>query len=134
MVSEDKLGCVIADVSGKGIPAALFMMVSKSMIKNYALAGLLVSEVLSKANNALCENNDANMFVTVFMSILDLKTGKLSYSNAGFRIQRTETVGRTEKKYEPRPNKTIRFSRHTKKGIYVYINISGIMYKKFGLE
>jgi serine phosphatase RsbU (regulator of sigma subunit) len=83
IVNEEKLGCVIADVSGKGIPAALFMMVSKSLIKNYAIAGLSVSEILSKANNALCENNDANMFVTVFIGILDLKSGKLSYANAG---------------------------------------------------
>lgn len=83
MVNENKLGIVIADVSGKGIPAALFMMVSKSLIKNYALTGLSASEILSKANNSLCENNDANMFVTVFIGILDLSTGTLNYSNAG---------------------------------------------------
>ncbi|MDD3363711.1 MAG: SpoIIE family protein phosphatase [Syntrophomonas sp.] len=83
MINEEKLGFVIADVSGKGIPAALFMMVSKSLIKNYALAGLSVCEILSKANNTLCENNEANMFVTVFIGILDLKTGKLNYASAG---------------------------------------------------
>lgn len=83
MLNEEKLGIVIADVSGKGIPAALFMMISKTLLKNYALEGLTVSEILYKANNALCENNEAGMFVTAFMGILDLKTGRFNYANAG---------------------------------------------------
>lgn len=83
MLGEEKLVVVMADVSGKGIPAALFMMVSKLIIKNYALAGMTASEVLYRANNALCENNDSCMFVTAFVGILDMKSGKLNYANAG---------------------------------------------------
>ena len=67
----DHLGLVIADVSGKGIPSALFMMASKNMIKNYALAGLPPAEVLNKTNVSLCENNRNKMFVTVWVGILE---------------------------------------------------------------
>ena len=83
LINEEKLAVVIADVSGKGIPAALFMMVSKSLLKHYALTGLSASEIMTKANDSLCENNEANMFVTAFIGILDLKTGQLTYANAG---------------------------------------------------
>jgi serine phosphatase RsbU (regulator of sigma subunit) len=83
LIGEDKLAVVIADVSGKGIPAALFMMISKTLIKNLALSGISAAEVFTKANNSLCENNDAGMFVTAFMAVLDCKSGKLSYVNAG---------------------------------------------------
>jgi len=83
LIDSNRLGFVIADVSGKGIPAALFMMISKSLLKTYSLSGIPLSQVLYKANNSLCENNEANMFVTVFMAVLDLKESKLYYSNAG---------------------------------------------------
>jgi len=82
-VGDNKLAFLIADVSGKGIPAAMFMMTSKSIIKSYAETGISVEEVLSKANNELCRNNDAGMFVTVWLGIIDLKTGIVSCSNAG---------------------------------------------------
>jgi len=83
LIGEDKLAVVIADVSGKGIPAALFMMISKTLIKNLALSGISAAEIFTKANNSLCENNDAGMFVTAFMGLLDYKSGQLSYVNAG---------------------------------------------------
>lgn len=83
MIDKDHLCFVIADVSDKGIPAALFMMLSKSLIKSFALTGLAVDEVFCNANNALCENNGANMFVTAFIGILNLATGSLEYCNAG---------------------------------------------------
>ncbi len=83
MIDKDHLCFVIADVSDKGIPAALFMMQSKSLIKSFALTGLTVDEVFYKSNNALCENNGANMFVTAFIGILNLETGTLEYCNAG---------------------------------------------------
>jgi serine phosphatase RsbU (regulator of sigma subunit) len=83
LIDSSHLGFVIADVSGKGIPASLFMMISKSILKTNALSKLSVSETLFKANNALCENNEADMFVTVFMGVLDTKTGLLRYVNAG---------------------------------------------------
>ncbi|HQG98067.1 MAG TPA: SpoIIE family protein phosphatase, partial [Thermotogota bacterium] len=83
LVDSDHLAVVIADVSGKGIPASLFMMISKSIIKTYALSGLSVSDILYKSNIALCENNQEDMFVTAFMGILNTRTGVMRYVNAG---------------------------------------------------
>ena len=82
-VSEDVLAFVIADVSGKGIPAAMFMMTAKTLLKSYAESGVSVEEIFIQANNKLCEGNDSGMFVTAWMGQLDLKTGKLVYANAG---------------------------------------------------
>ncbi|MCR5387963.1 MAG: SpoIIE family protein phosphatase [Lachnospiraceae bacterium] len=79
----NKLCLVIADVSGKGIPAALFMMKSKTLIRSYAESGKSTSEILTLANNGLCEGNDADMFVTVWIAIIDLATGHAICSNAG---------------------------------------------------
>lgn len=79
----DQLALVIADVSGKGIPAAMFMMRSKTAIKNYARNGLGPAEILENVNSTLCEGNDAHMFVTVWLGILDLKTGLMRCANAG---------------------------------------------------
>ena len=82
-VGEDKLAFLIADVSGKGIPAAMFMMTSKTLIKSFAETGCDVNEVFTIANAKLCESNDAGMFVTSWMGVLDLKTGLVEYANAG---------------------------------------------------
>ena len=82
-VGEDKLAFLIADVSGKGIPAAMFMMTSKTLIKSFAETGCDVNEVFTIANTKLCESNDAGMFVTSWMGVLDLKTGLVEYANAG---------------------------------------------------
>ncbi|MBQ6537872.1 MAG: SpoIIE family protein phosphatase [Eubacterium sp.] len=82
-VDTDKVALVIADVSGKGIPAALFMMRSKTAIRTYAQTEGSPAEVLFKANNALCEGNDAEMFVTAWIGIIDLKTGVMKCANAG---------------------------------------------------
>jgi sigma-B regulation protein RsbU (phosphoserine phosphatase) len=73
----------VADVSGKGIPAALFMMTAKTIIKDLAERGLSANEIFTKANEKLCENNESGMFVTAWMGILDLTTGKLQFANAG---------------------------------------------------
>ena len=83
IVDKNKLGFVMADVSGKGIPAAMFMMEAKALIKQYTLTGIPVCEALYEANNSLCENNSANMFVTAFLGIIDLESGVLKYCNAG---------------------------------------------------
>ena len=80
---RDKLCLVIADVSGKGVPAALFMMRAKTAIKNYARHGNSAAKVLEHVNHTLCEGNDAEMFVTVWLGILDLNTGKIQCANAG---------------------------------------------------
>ena len=83
LVDDSHLAFVIADVSGKGIPAALFMVIAKTMIKNQSLMGKDPQEVLEVVNNRLCEHNDAGMFVTCWLGLLDLHTGKLSFANAG---------------------------------------------------
>ncbi len=82
-VEEDTLAFLIADVSGKGIPAAMFMMQAKTLLKSYAESGMDVAEVLTQANEKLCEGNDADMFVTVWMGYLNTKTGEVTYANAG---------------------------------------------------
>ncbi len=82
-VGENRLGFLIADVSGKGIPAAMFMMTAKTIIKGYAESGKPVDEVFTIANEKLCESNEAGMFVTAWMGILDLKTGAVEFANAG---------------------------------------------------
>lgn len=83
IVNGTHLVFVIADVSGKGVPAALFMVIAKTLIKNHALQGKTPADVLMNVNNQLCENNDAGMFVTVFLGMIELSTGKLTFSNAG---------------------------------------------------
>ena len=83
LVNDNTLAFIIADVSGKGIPAAMFMMTSKTLIKSLATEGLDIEYVIQIANNKLCENNEANMFITAFMGFLDLETGKLRYVSAG---------------------------------------------------
>lgn len=83
LIDSDHLAIVIADVSGKGIPAALFMVISKTLIKNQTLAGMEPAEVFTAVNNQLCENNDAGMFVTGWMGILEISTGRFTYANAG---------------------------------------------------
>ena len=82
-VGSDQLALVIADVSGKGIPASLFMMRAKTAIKGSALGSLSPAKLLESVNNAMCEGNEAKMFVTVWLGILDLKTGRMRCANAG---------------------------------------------------
>ena len=83
LVDDDHLCLVIADVSGKGIPAALFMMVSRTILANIAMMGMSPKEVLEKANEAICANNKEEMFVTVWLGILEISTGKVTAANAG---------------------------------------------------
>jgi sigma-B regulation protein RsbU (phosphoserine phosphatase) len=83
MAGENKLAVVIADVSDKGVPAALFMVVTKMLIKNNAISGKEPKEIFETVNDILCENNNADMFVTAFMGILDIPTGRFVYVNAG---------------------------------------------------
>ena len=83
LVDQDHLAVVIADVSGKGVPAALFMVIAKTLIKNHTQAGMALSRVFETVNNQLCENNEAGMFVTAFLGVLELSTGRFTYVNAG---------------------------------------------------
>ena len=83
MIGERYLAVVIADVSGKGVPAAMFMALAKALIKSHAKMYMDVHEVFKAVNRALCEGNDAGLFVTAWLGVLDLNDGKLSYVNAG---------------------------------------------------
>jgi len=83
MIDDDHLGVVIADVSGKGVPAALFMMISKTIIQNFATLGIGASEALKKANESLCAQNKMDMCVTAWIGILELSTGRMTCANAG---------------------------------------------------
>ena len=83
LIDDDHLCLVIADVSGKGVPAALFMMASKIILADNAIMGKSPSEILYDANNAICKNNKLEMFVTVWVGILEISTGKLTAANAG---------------------------------------------------
>ncbi|MGE5497088.1 MAG: SpoIIE family protein phosphatase, partial [Syntrophothermus sp.] len=83
MISKDKLGFVMADVSGKGIPAAIFMAVSRTLLKATAMKGQSPGDALSHVNNMLCVESVASMFVTVFYGVLDINTGYIEYVNGG---------------------------------------------------
>lgn len=83
MVDEKNVAIVIADVSGKGVPAALVMVITKTLIKNEVSMGLSPAEAFTKVNHMLCEGNDNNMFITAWMGVLNTETGVLTYVNAG---------------------------------------------------
>ena len=82
-LSDTTVAFLAADVSGKGIPAAMFMMTAKTIIKDLAESGMAVNDIFTKANEKLCENNESGMFVTAWMGILDLTTGNVKFANAG---------------------------------------------------
>ena len=82
-LSDTTVAFLAADVSGKGIPAAMFMMTAKTIIKDLAESGMAVNDIFTKANEKLCENNESGMFVTAWMGILDLTTGSVQFANAG---------------------------------------------------
>jgi sigma-B regulation protein RsbU (phosphoserine phosphatase) len=83
LIDPDHLAVVMADVSGKGVPAALFMVIAKTLIKNRAQMGVSPGEVLAYTNEQLCEGNDAELFVTVWMAIIEISTGRGIAVNAG---------------------------------------------------
>ena len=83
LIDSDHLAIVIADVSGKGVPAALFMVIAKTLIKNNTAGMTEPKGIFEKTNDQLCENNEEGMFVTAFMGILEISTGVFSFVNAG---------------------------------------------------
>lgn len=97
LIDEDHMCLVMADVSGKGIPAALFMMISKTILQSCAKMGISAAEILTRTNDALCSNNQAEMFVTTWVGILELSTGKLTCANAGHEYP---VLRRAEGKFE----------------------------------
>ena len=83
MVDDDHFAVVVADVSGKGVPAALFMVIAKTLLKDAALLFKTPAEIFEHVNNTLCEGNESGLFVTCWMGILEISTGKLTFANAG---------------------------------------------------
>ena len=83
LIDDDHLCLIMADVSGKGVPAALFMMASKIILANNAMIGKSPAQILTDTNAAICKNNREEMFVTVWLGILEISTGKLTAANAG---------------------------------------------------
>ncbi|MCR5201573.1 MAG: SpoIIE family protein phosphatase [Lachnospiraceae bacterium] len=83
LVDDNHIALVMADVSGKGVPAALFMVISKTLIKNRTMMGGTPSEILGDVNEQLCEGNEADLFVTVWLGIIEISTGKGIAANAG---------------------------------------------------
>ncbi len=85
-IDEERLAVLIADVSGKGVPAALFMMSGRAIIRNQALLGMDPGEIFCNANNQLAENNKEGMFITAFLGIINVKSGEFCYCNAGHNM------------------------------------------------
>lgn len=97
MIGENKLAVTVADVSGKGVPAALFMVIAKTLLKNYAQMGLEPNKVFETVNRLLCDGNDAGLFVTAWMGVLELSSGTMTYVNAG---QNPPLVKRADGQFE----------------------------------
>jgi sigma-B regulation protein RsbU (phosphoserine phosphatase) len=97
-LDDHVLAVVMADVSGKGVPAALFMAVTRTLVRNLALSGLTLTETLDRANKTLIEDNDECLFVTLFLGHYDTRTGRLTFANAGhnppYRVDGGGTVYR----------------------------------------
>jgi phosphoserine phosphatase RsbU/P len=83
LIDKERLGFVIGDVSGKGVPAAIFMAVSRTLLKATAVKGLLPGECLAYVNDLLCPESVSSMFVTIFYGILNTSTGEIEYANGG---------------------------------------------------
>lgn len=120
-VDEDTLAFLIADVSGKGIPAAMFMMQSKTLLKSCAESGMSVEQVFTTANEKLCEGNDAEMFVTAWMGLMNVKTGQLTFANAGHNPPLLKRAGAS-------------FEYIKSKAGFVLAGMEGIRYRKFELQ
>ena len=121
LIDEDHLGLVIADVSGKGVPAALFMMASKIILQSYATMGKSPAEILTRTNEAICANNEEEMFVTAWVGILELSTGRLAAANAGHEYP---TVKKPDGQFELLKDK------HG----FVIGGMSGAVYREYELQ
>ena len=120
LIDDDHLALVMADVSGKGIPGALFMMVSMTLLKNNAMISSSVGEILAMTNDLLCSNNQMEMFVTVWMGILEISTGKITAANAGHEY--------------PAVMKDGRFSLLKDRHGFVLGGMEGSQYKEYELQ
>ena len=121
LVDDDHLAVVIADVSGKGVPAALFMVIAKTLIKNHAQNRETPGEVFTQTNAQLCEGNDAGLFVTAWMGVLEISTGKFVYVNAGHNPPLLKRAGGRFEWLKSRPG-------------FVLAGMEGIRYRENTLE
>ena len=121
LVDDDHLAVVIADVSGKGVPAALFMVIAKTLIKNHAQNRETPGEVFTQTNAQLCEGNDAGLFVTAWMGVLEISTGTFTYVNAGHNPPLLKRAGGQFAWLKSRPG-------------FVLAGMEGIRYRENTLE
>ncbi len=121
LIDEDHLCMVIADVSGKGIPAALFMTISKTILKSCAMLGQSAAEILRKTNEGITKDNQTGMFVTVWIGIMDISTGKISCANAGHEYPVIMRRGGN-------------FELYKDKHGFVIGGLSGMVYKDYTLQ
>ena len=121
LIDDDHLCLVIADVSGKGVPAALFMMASKIILQSVAMMGLSPAEILRRTNESICKSNEAQMFVTVWLGILELSTGKLTAANAGHEFPALR-----------QPNG--KFELYKDKHGFVIGGMEGVRYKEYEIQ
>ncbi|MCM1056604.1 MAG: PP2C family protein-serine/threonine phosphatase [Firmicutes bacterium] len=103
MVDETHLAIVMADVSGKGVPAALFMVIGKTLIKDHTKPGIDLGDVFSEVNNLLCESNSEGLFITAFEGVLDLVTGEFCFVNAGHEMPFIAKAGGVYEPHRLRP-------------------------------
>ena len=120
LIDDDHLCMIIADVSGKGVPAALFMMASKIILANNAMMGKSPAQILTETNASICANNREEMFVTVWIGILEISTGKLTAANAGHEYPALQ-----------HPNG--KFKLFKDKHGFVIGNIDGVKYEEYEL-
>mgnify|MGYP006065083345 FL=1 len=121
LVDDDHLAVVIADVSGKGVPAALFMVIAKTLIKNHAQNQEAPGTVFTQTNEQLCEGNDAGLFVTGWMGVLEISTGKFVYVNAGHNPPLLKRAGGTFERLKSRPG-------------FVLAGMEGVRYRENTLQ
>lgn len=103
MVDESHLAIVMADVSGKGVPAALFMVIGKTLIKDHTRPGRKLGEVFTEVNRLLCESNSEGLFITAFEGVLDLVSGEFCFVNAGHEMPFIQKAGESFEVYEISP-------------------------------
>ncbi|MBO4837334.1 MAG: SpoIIE family protein phosphatase [Clostridia bacterium] len=121
LIDNDHLCLVMADVSGKGIPAALFMMICKVILQSNAIPGRSAKDILSMANEAICANNEMEMFVTVWLGILEISTGRITCANAGHEYPAICRKGRTFELFRDRHG-------------FVLGGMDGVRYKEYELQ
>lgn len=103
MVDDIHLAIVVADVSGKGVPAALFMVIGKTLIKDHTISGRDLGEVFTTVNNLLCEANSEGLFITAFEGVLDLTNGEFQFVNAGHEPPYIYKAGKGYEAYKIKP-------------------------------